>query len=153
MLLSPGRRGVTSAAKRDPVVVDTGVIAAGLTARTEPLAADYRDLLCGRPVIITVQTISELYFGALKSGWGAARLRQLDRRIARAVIAPCDDHLARTAAQLRLDCLRLGHPLAQKIHANDLWVAATSVRYGVALVSDDRIFTGVPGLELLTTAP
>jgi predicted nucleic acid-binding protein len=144
---------VTSASGRDPVVVDTGVLAAGLTARTEPLAARYRDLLVGRPLIITVQTISELYFGALKSSWGAPRLRKLDERLARAVIAPCDDHLARTAAQLRLDCLRLGHPLAQKFHANDLWVAATSVRYGIALVSDDHIFAGVPGLQLLTPAP
>jgi hypothetical protein len=27
------------------------------------------------------------------------------------------------------------------------------VRYGIALVSDDHIFAGVPGLQLLTPAP
>jgi predicted nucleic acid-binding protein len=117
-----------------------------------PLAERYRDILTGRRLIITVQTISELYFGALKSDWGAARLQQLDRRIAETIIAPCDDGLARTVAQLRLDCIRLGHPLAQKIHANDLWVAATAVRYGIPLVTDDHIFIGVPGVELLTPA-
>jgi predicted nucleic acid-binding protein len=141
---------VTVAGSRSPVVVDTGVFAAGLTARTLPLAERYRPLLVGHELVITVQTISELYFGAAKDNWGVERLRQLDRRIALAVIAPCDDHLARICTELRLQCLRAGHPLAQKIHANDLWVATVAVQYAISLVSDDRVFVDAPGLQLST---
>jgi tRNA(fMet)-specific endonuclease VapC len=141
---------VNTGGGRGPLVVDTGVFAAGLTARSAPLAERYRLLLVGHELIITIQTITELYFGAGKDNWGEERLRQLERRIAQAVIAPCDDHLARSCAQLRLQCLRAGHPLAQKIHANDLWVAAVAVQYTIPLVSDDAVFVGVPGLELRT---
>lgn len=141
---------MTSGGEHDPVVVDTGVFAAGLTARSVPLAERYRPLLMGHELIITVQTISELYFGAGKDDWGEARFRQLQQRIAQAVVAPCDDRLARTCAQLRLQCLRQGHPLAQKIHANDLWGAAAALQYDIPLVSDDGVFLGTPGLQILS---
>ena len=131
------------------MVVDTGVFGAGLTARTAGLAESYRHLLFGRQLIITVQTITELYFGAKKDEWGEARLRQLERRISMAVVAPCDDHLARTCADLRLACLRAGHPLADKVHANDLWIGAAAIRYDIPLVTGDHIFTDVPGLQVL----
>ena len=135
---------------RGPLVVDTGVFAAGLTARSAPLAERCRPLLVGHGLVITVQTITELYFGAGKDNWREERLGQLEWRIAQAVIARCDDRLARSCAQPRLQCLRKGHPLTQKIHANDLWVAAVAVQYAIPLVSDDSVFVGVPGLELRT---
>ncbi len=132
------------------IVVDTGVFGAGLTARGTPLAQRYAPFLVGRRLIITVQTVSELYFGAHKDGWGEMRIRLLEQRIALAAIAPCDDSLARNCADLRLACLREGHALGQKIHTNYLWIAATAVHYDIPLVSDDRTFMGTPELKLLT---
>jgi predicted nucleic acid-binding protein len=141
---------VTTSRRDSPVVVDTGIFGAGLTARTTPLARRYAPILVGRQLVIAVQTVSELYFGALKNAWGEERLRQLEQPIARAVVAPCDDGLARAAAALRLACLQHGHALAQKVHTNDLWVAAVATHYDIPLVSNDGIFAGVPGLTLLT---
>lgn len=115
-----------------------------------PLAQRYASLLVGRQLVIAVQTVTEVYCGARKANWGEARLQQLEQRIARAVIAPCDDQLARTCADLRLGCLRQGHALAQKVHTNDLWVAATSAHYEIPSVNNDRVFEEVPGLRLLT---
>jgi len=152
MRLPSRDRGVNWVAGDGPVVVDTGIFGAGLTSRSTPLAQQYAPLLVGRQMLIAVQTVTELYCEARKANWGEARLQQLEQRIARAVIAPCDDQLARTCADLRLRCLRHGPALAQKVHTNDLWVAATAAHYEIPLVSSDRVFEGVPGLRLLTLA-
>jgi predicted nucleic acid-binding protein len=40
--------------------------------------------------------------------------------------------------------------LAQKVHDADRWIAATAVRLGLPLVSNDGIFVDVPGLKLET---
>ncbi len=135
---------------RSPVVVDTVVFGAGLTARSDPLAERYTPLLLGRRLLIAVQTIAELRFGAAKDGWGADRVQRMEDRIARAAVVPCDDGLARSCAALRLSCYRVGHPLAAKVHSNDMWIAAAAVRFGVPLVSHDSVFQRVPDLELLT---
>jgi predicted nucleic acid-binding protein len=56
-------------------------------------------------------------------------------------------------AQLRADCEAVGHALGQREHTADRWIAATAIRFGIPLVSNDRIFRGVPCLELESLAP
>jgi len=51
-------------------------------------------------------------------------------------------------AQLRADCEKVGHALTQRVHDADRWIAATAIRLGIPLVSNDGIFVDVPGLEL-----
>lgn len=48
-------------------------------------------------------------------------------------------------AQLRVDCERIGHASGQRDHDADRWIAATAIRLGVALVSNNQIFEDVPG--------
>ena len=55
-------------------------------------------------------------------------------------------------AQLRVDCERIGHALGQRDHDADRWIAATALRLGVPLVSNDQIFRDVPGLVLESAA-
>lgn len=59
-----------------------------------------------------------------------------------------DDEMVMICARLRHDCRQAGHGLAGKIHDSDRWIAATAIRLGVPLVSNDQIFTGAPGLGL-----
>jgi predicted nucleic acid-binding protein len=47
------------------------------------------------------------------------------------------------------DCRNAGHPLADPVHANDLWIAASAIHVGIALVTADSVFAGVPRLTLL----
>ena len=47
-------------------------------------------------------------------------------------------------------CQLAGHPLASSAHANDLWIAASTIHVRAKLVTADRLFTDVPGLDLLT---
>ena len=56
--------------------------------------------------------------------------------------------LVLVCAQLRADCEAIGHALGQREHNADRWIAATAIRLGVPLVSNDAIFRGVPGIGL-----
>lgn len=134
---------------RSPIVVDTGVFGADLMPASA-LADRYENLLHGRPVFVSFQTVAELRFGALKRRWGSARMGQLDRRIASAEIVYPGAELVAMYADLRATCERLGHALGQREHDADRWIAATAIRLGVPLVTDDRIFLNVPRLAVET---
>ncbi len=92
-------------------------------------------------------------YGALKAGWGELRRRGLERDLTRLVVVQPDDQLMRTCAQVRAECERAGHPLGQKIHEADRWIAATAIRMDIELVSDDAVFAGVEGLVLAEGPP
>lgn len=140
-----------SAARPQAVVVDTMVVSSLVKAARQPgLAADYRSLIAGRPIVISFATVTEMRYGALKAGWGELRRRGLERDLARFVIVQPDDRLMQVCAELRASCERAGQALGQKIHEADRWIAATAIRLGVDLVSDDAAFTGVGGLSVVT---
>jgi tRNA(fMet)-specific endonuclease VapC len=142
---------VSAPLTRSPIVVDTDVFGADIVPRST-LAVMYEPILLGRPAFISFQTAAELHFGALRRNWGEARMRKLEARIAAAEIVHSGPQLILTYARLRVDCERIGHALHQRQHDADRWVAATAIRLGIPLVSNDQIFKDVPGLEL-ETAP
>jgi predicted nucleic acid-binding protein len=137
-----------SAAER--VVVDTTLLSWDLTDRAAPLAKEYDDFVVGRTRIASFASEAEPRFGAAKAGWGPPLRQRLERLLLRTDVLWPDRHLARTYAQLRLHCHRKGHPLASKHHEADRWIAATALRLGVPLVTHDRAFLGVDGLDVLT---
>ena len=96
--------------------------------------------------------MTELLFGAVKADWGDLRLRALERELRVFIVVQPDDALMEQCARLRLACERQGHPLAQKIHEADRWIAATAVAGQLDLVSNDTVFTDTPGLTVLTTS-
>ena len=132
------------------VVVDTMVISWLFDERPNPLAARYRELIGNAPVVLAFQTVMELRFGALRAGWGELRRRGLERRIAQLSVLQPDDEMISRCAQLRVECQRTGHALADKLHDGDRWIAAAALRLGCPLVSHDRLFNDTPGLTLIT---
>lgn len=133
-------------ARRGPIVIDTDVFSADLSDTA--LITVYEPVIVGRPAFLSFQTVAELRYGALRRGWGTARVRKLDAKIATAEVVHSGDELVAVYAQLRADCVRLGHALGQRDHDADRWIAATALRLGVPLVSNDRIFENTPGLQL-----
>jgi len=131
---------------RGPIVIDTDVYSADLSETA--LIAVYEPIIVGRPAFLSFQTVAELHFGALRRNWGAARMRKLDAKIAAAQVVHSGEDLGATYAHLRAECVRLGHALGQREHDADRWIAATALRLGIPLVSNDRIFEGAPGLRL-----
>lgn len=138
---------MTALPLRGAVVIDTGVYGADLVPGSR-LAAIYEPIIVGRPAFISFQTAAELRYGALRRNWGAARLRKLEARVAEAETVHSGPELVLVYAQLRVDCVRIGHALGQRDHDADRWIAATALRLGAPLVSNDRIFKDVPGLVL-----
>ena len=114
---------------------------------------DTPEHLVGAAPAIAAQTVAGLRYGALGAGWGQRRLLQLDSLVHRAVVIPVDDILIWTHARPRVACRVAGHPLHDKAHAGDLWIAASAVAYGLPLVTDDGIFAGVPGLQVINEGP
>lgn len=134
---------------RGPVVIDTDVFSAGLHGPSL-IAAAYELLIVGRPAFISFQTAAEIRFGAALRTWGATRLLKMETRLGSAEIVHTGPELIETYTRLRVDCHRAGHALAQAHHDADRWVAATAIRLGIPLVSNDGIFANAPGLALET---
>ena len=136
---------MTTQAGRGPIVIDTDVYGANIVPGSK-LAAVYEPVIVGRPAFISFQTAAELRYGALRRGWGQVRMRALESRINQAETVHSGPELVLVYAQLRADCERIGHALGQRDHDADRWIAATALRLGLPLVSNDGIFTGAPGL-------
>ncbi len=140
---------MTAPRRRGPAVIDTDVFSSLLVPGSK-LAASYQHLVVARQTFISFQTDAEIRFGAKLRGWGSARLVRMESTLASAEIVDSGPDLRDSYVQLRVECHRAGHPLAQKIHDSDRWVAATAIRLGLPLVSNDAIFDDVPGLVLET---
>jgi predicted nucleic acid-binding protein len=136
---------------RGPVVLDTGIFSSELVRTGSALADAYRPLIDGRPFLVSFATEAEVRFGATLAGWGQARTRRLEQRLARAAVIWPGPDLVAAYVTLRVWCIQNGHGLGQKDHEADRWIAATAVRFGVPLVTHDAVFRGVDGLELITT--
>ncbi len=79
-------------------------------------------------------------------------ISRFERDLSQLVVVQPDDDLMTTCAALRATGERRGHPLGQKIHEADRWIAATALGLDIDLVSRDAVFDGVPGLRLLAWA-
>jgi predicted nucleic acid-binding protein len=142
---------VSTGRARGPVVIDKDVLSADLVPGSR-LAERYAPLITGRPAFISFQTVAELRYGAIRRGWGHARMLKLESKVQRVEIVHSGPKLVAIYAQLRANCEAAGHPLAQKGHIADRWIAATAIRLGIPLVSNDGIFRDAPGLGLETLA-
>ena len=91
--MTPGSRG--------PVVLDTGVFGAQLAPKTWAIAELYRQLVEGRPVLISFITVAELRFGARLAAWGPRRLDRLERELEGAETVWPGPELTETYAALR----------------------------------------------------
>jgi predicted nucleic acid-binding protein len=98
--------------------------------------------------VVSFVSATELRYGALRAGWGELRLRRLARSLADLDIVQTEEKLINRCAELRAWAHRAGHPLAQKVHEADRWVASTALALDLELIAGDGIFEDVPGLDL-----
>jgi tRNA(fMet)-specific endonuclease VapC len=130
------------------LVVDTGVFSAALSTRRRAQFERQIAVLSGNQLFLAAATVAELRYGALIAGWGPPRRDRLEAAIAATTILPVTDRYLTAVAKLRAACRLVGHPLADRAHSNDLWIAAAATHIDAPLVAADGIFKDVPGLRL-----
>ncbi len=130
------------------ILVDTGVFSASLSRRRRPRFEAQIGLMAGHQIFLAAVTVSELRYGALVAEWGEARRDRLDESIGATTIVPVSDRFLSTLAEVRFACRRAGHPLHDRAHANDLWIAASAIHIGAPLLTADNVFSTTPGLTL-----
>lgn len=135
------------------VVLDTDALSWALEPRHAGRFGQVSSLIGTRSRVVSFVTVTEIRYGALKHGWGELRLRQLARALGDLDVIETSQPLIERSAQLRAWASRAGHPLDQKIHEADRWIAATALSLDLELVAGDRIFEGVPGLALVRVDP
>lgn len=133
---------------RGPVVVDTDVYSARLPPTRPSTAATNRSSSAASSS--SRFRLSPKFATALSSENGVPRVRRMEAEIARTEIVHSGGDLIRVYADLRVACQRTGHALCQREHDADRWIAATALRLGIPLVSNDGIFEDTPGLALQT---
>ena len=125
------------------LVVDTDVFSYLWQARPE--AERFRPVVEGATLALAFTSIGELWYGALKRGWGDRRRNELRTAMSPYAVLPYSRGLAQRWAEVRVALEDGGQPLAD----NDLWIAATALHYDVALVTNNRQhFERVPDLQL-----
>ena len=134
-------------------MLDTDATSWLLDPRPLPQAEETRRVVGDRARVVSFVTVTELRYGALRAGWGPLRHRGLERSLADLDVIQTNELLIGRCAELRDHAARTGHPLAQKVHEADRWVATTALVLDLELVAGDRIFDGIAGLDLHRIRP
>ncbi len=121
-------------------VADTSVFIARETGR--PLGA------LPDEIAVSVITAAELELGVLRAtdpGARATRLRTLSRVRAEYPLLVIDDETASCFARIADSELRAG----RKIRRHDAWIAATALRHGAAVLTQDADFGAFADVEVI----
>jgi len=131
------------------VVVDTCVLSA--LFKGAPIAASYRPHLAGKRLVISFQTLAELYRWPLERGWEVTRQGHLEAFIGRhCVLYPFNPALCRQWAEATYQASRNGYT----VPAADAWIAATALLYDIPLVTNNPDdYRGIPGLNIVSEPP
>ena len=134
---------MSSVRSRGPIVNDPDVFERGSRPGSR-LAERYAPVITGRLAFISFQTAAELRYGAIRRGWGKPRMLRMEATIERVEVVHSGPELGAVYAPLRAGCVAAGHELGQREHAADRWIAATAIRLGIPLVSNDGVSCGAP---------
>lgn len=94
-------------------------------------------------VFIPAIVLGELFFGAYKSGRPKENTDRVERFAGGRAIIPCDLAVAREYGRLKQHLREKGRPLPE----NDIWIAATARHHELVVVTQDRHFKEIDGLQ------
>ena len=121
----------------------------GLLDRSVFIAREAGRPLEGLPdeLAVSVMTLGELHLGVLRATDGQTRARRLRTvsRVEREFDAiPIDAEIARTFASIIAETRAAG----RRPHGMDAWIAATAVRHGLVVFTQDADFPDIPQVKV-----
>jgi tRNA(fMet)-specific endonuclease VapC len=129
------------------VVVDTDVIS--LVFKQDTRAMQYRPHLHDRQLVVSFMTVAELQRWALERRWGERRRSELARYLKQFTALYATEELCGWWASVMVGARQKGH----RIEVADAWIAATSLLYGLPLVTHNPgDYRGVDGLRTISEA-
>lgn len=131
----------------DPLAVDTNAVVDFLpTDRVTPPA-----LRATRSVALPLPVLGELYAGASLSQRKEQNLAAVGGLLTRWRILIPDESTARIYGDLSAGerVRRHTSPRFARARRNDLWIVALCLQHGLPLLSNDRDFDGIEGLEVI----
>ena len=118
----------------DDLLLDTGVVSFFLPAKNRPERTLYEPHLEGRRLILSFQSVAELWLLARKNGWENRRQENLRKFLGKFLVVPADAELAEAWANVTADAAKLG----RRLETADAWIVATALRYELPLATHDR---------------
>jgi tRNA(fMet)-specific endonuclease VapC len=128
----------------DAVLLDTDVFSYLMKNDTRGNA--YRPHIKNKTVAISFVTVGELYYWAESRNWSPKNRQNLEDRLKAVVVVPYDAQLCSVYGKLRASL-----PSGMNVAANDLWIAACSLRHNIPLITNNRKhFERIPNLNLIS---
>ncbi|MXY88220.1 MAG: type II toxin-antitoxin system VapC family toxin [Dehalococcoidia bacterium] len=128
------------------ILLDTNVVSHIFNG--SDIAAPYLERLRGERVVISFQTLEELWHGAWWAGWGERRRNELARHLDHYEVVWAGPELVDVCARLRTERKSAGRELP----VADAWIAATALLLNCPLASRDHVFSDIPGLDILAAS-
>jgi tRNA(fMet)-specific endonuclease VapC len=94
-------------------------------------------------IAVSSITLAELHFGAARSARAEVNLERVEAFAEELVSYPFDDECAARFGRIKAESLSAGRPIPDF----DLAIAAVAMTQGLTVVTADRHFAEVPGLE------
>lgn len=113
------------------VAVDTDVYS--FILKGSPEARRFSESLRGCQIVLSFQTVAELFKWTVVRGWQQPRIAQLEDSFRQCVVVPYDRDLAWTWARVTGEC----HKHGRQMSAGDAWVAAAAIRYDIPLMTNN----------------
>ena len=85
-------------------------------------------------LVVSFQTVAELFQWAEEREWGTTARGDLERLIARFVVVPYDTELARAWGRVMAHAKSIG----RRLESADAWIVATAVHRRIPLITHDH---------------
>lgn len=122
------------------VLLDTNIVIAlfaGHPAVAEKVAGK-------TALFLPVPALGELYRGAFGSSRRGENLRRLEEFATAVAVLQCDAVTARHYGEVKQALLERGRPIPE----NDLWIAGLAAQHSLSVMTRDRHFKDLQGIEV-----
>ena len=96
---------------------------------------------------VSIISVGELYFGAENSSNPQKHIEQINLFLQTVTVIYIDVDTSKKYAKVRAQLKKIGRPIPE----NDIWIAAMTIQNNLLLVSNDKHFDNIVGLNLKET--